>query len=71
VVKESENNVTFWVEDDGKGFEIEKIRVNKSIKRGLGLTIMEERVKLLGGSMDLWSEKDRGTRLTFLVPIKT
>ncbi len=71
VVKESENNVTFWVKDDGKGFEIEKISVNKSIKRGLGLTTMEERVKLLGGSMDLWSEKNKGTRLTFLVPIKT
>jgi signal transduction histidine kinase len=31
---------------------------------------MEERVRLLGGSMDIWSRKGKGTRLTFSVPIK-
>ncbi len=69
VVKEFKDTLTLAVEDDGNGFEVKKGKKGKSTKRGLGLTAMEERVRLLGGSMDIWSRKGKGTRLTFSVPI--
>jgi signal transduction histidine kinase len=70
VVKEFKDTLTLAVEDDGNGFEVEKVKEGRSTKGGLGLTSMEERVRLLGGSMDIWSRKGKGTRLTFSVPIK-
>jgi PAS domain S-box-containing protein len=58
--------VSFIIEDDGQGFEPHKVAGEK---KTLGLLAMGERVKILGGSFDLWSEKDRGTRITFTIPI--
>jgi signal transduction histidine kinase len=30
---------------------------------------MEERVKILGGSFELWSQENQGTRISFNIPI--
>jgi signal transduction histidine kinase len=30
---------------------------------------MEERVKILGGSFKLWSQENRGTRISFAIPV--
>ncbi len=70
LVKELKDTVTLSVEDDGKGFEVEEIKGKNLSQRGLGLTGMEERIKLLGGKMEIWSEKDKGTRLIFSVPVR-
>jgi signal transduction histidine kinase len=40
----------------------------KNPERGLGLVAMEERVKLLGGSFSISSEKGSGTRISFSIP---
>jgi PAS domain S-box-containing protein len=58
--------VSFAIEDDGQGFEPHQVAGEK---KTLGLLAMKERVKILGGSFDLWSEKDRGTRISFTIPI--
>ena len=55
--------------DDGRGFEAEKLRNDTEARRGLGLASMEERVKYLGGSLDLQSAPGRGTRVTVRVPL--
>ena len=49
------------VENDGKGFE----QPNKSNEKGehIGLTIMKERAKHLGGDLDLESDPEEGTRI--------
>jgi len=49
------------VENDGKGFE----QPNKSNDKGehIGLTIMKERAKHLGGELDLESDPEEGTRI--------
>ncbi|MFX1236607.1 MAG: ATP-binding protein [Promethearchaeota archaeon] len=36
--------------------------------RGMGLAIMAEKMKQLGGSFSIHSEKDKGTRVTLIVP---
>lgn len=57
--------ISLIIEDDGKGFDSAQILNDK---RTLGLLAMEERIKILGGSYTLWSEKNRGTRVSFTVP---
>jgi signal transduction histidine kinase len=65
-IKRGEQGVSFGVADDGLGFERQKVVPEK---KNLGLLAMEERVKMLGGSFELWSQKDRGTRISFTIPI--
>ena len=56
--------VTMSVQDDGAGFDPETPRENR-----FGLISMRERVRLLGGNLEIKSEKGGGTRLTFRIPL--
>jgi signal transduction histidine kinase len=58
------------VEDNGNGFDAEYVRAQASTEKGLGLAAMDERVRMLGGSLEIWSEKGTGTRITFTVPVE-
>lgn len=69
VVREQQGCVLFRVEDNGKGFNIQEAWGREFRKRGLGLAAMHERIRMLGGSIDMWSEAGAGTRITFTVPI--
>lgn len=64
-VKRDGQKVSFMIEDDGLGFD----RHLHAEKKTLGLITMEERVKILGGSFDLWSQKNQGARISFTIPI--
>jgi len=59
IVVWQQNKVMMLVEDDGCGFEYEKVRRN--ISTCPGLIGMEERVAVLGGSLKIESELHRGT----------
>ena len=69
VVQRQDSKVTFSVEDDGKGFDSKEIAVKDAFERGLGLATMDERVRMIGGNLDLWSQEGRGTRITFSIPV--
>ena len=69
-IKEHEDEVSFSVEDDGIGFDARWAATVNPDERGLGLAIIEERVRMLGGSLEIWSEKGKGTRITFRVPLE-
>jgi PAS domain S-box-containing protein len=68
-VKRKGEGVSFRLEDNGKGFNVPQILASDSRKRGLGLAAMEERVRMLGGSLEMWSEPGVGSRISFFVPI--
>ena len=55
--------------DNGCGFDVQERRAGVGAGRGLGLTGMDERVKYLGGSLDLQSAPGRGTRITVQIPL--
>jgi signal transduction histidine kinase len=57
------------LEDDGKGFDLNQVVAKGADERGLGLMTMDERVRMLGGALDIRSQEGRGTRLSFAVPI--
>ncbi len=65
-IKREKQGISFTIEDDGIGFERNKIAREK---KTLGLLAMEERVNILGGSFELRSQEDRGTRISFTIPI--
>lgn len=62
VVKNETDRVRFSVQDDGIGFEPSQVR-------GLGMIGMEERVRRLGGKLDVESHPGRGTVVTAELPL--
>ncbi len=69
VIKRKDSQISFIVEDDGKGFDLTKALTRHALERGLGLSTMEERIRMLKGSLDLWSQEGTGTRIRFTIPI--
>lgn len=64
------NEMFVSVEDDGKGFDREAQLAEPSPANGLGLVGMHERLRMVGGWLDIDSEPGRGTRLVAHVPFK-
>jgi signal transduction histidine kinase len=58
------------VQDNGQGFDVNKALYLEKSKRGLGLTSMEERAKLSGGSFILESNEEGGTVIRASWPLK-
>jgi signal transduction histidine kinase len=59
------SQVHFIIQDNGTGFDPAEVLDAAS---GLGLVAMEERLNMLGGSFEVWSRKQEGTRLFFSIP---
>jgi PAS domain S-box-containing protein len=70
-VGEKDGILSFLIEDDGKGFDLTQVMEKTGPEKGLGLVIMEERIRILGGVFDIWSQKGKGTRISFTVPVDT
>ena len=69
IIKRENQGASFTVEDNGQGFNMEKVLATTAARRGLGLPAMEERVRILGGSLTIWSRENQGTRITFTIPV--
>ena len=67
--KQENGSFSFMVEDNGKGFDMGRLLMKNSVK-GMGLTTMKERVRILGGSLNMWSQEGKGTQITFQIPVK-
>jgi two-component system, NarL family, sensor kinase len=57
--------VRLAVEDDGRGFETSKVPGDR-----LGLIGMRERAEVLGGALEVYSEKGAGSRIEATVPLE-
>ncbi len=53
------------ITDDGKGFDIVRVRESRN---GLGLVSINERVRLAGGTMQITTGLDKGTRVQVRIP---
>jgi PAS domain S-box-containing protein len=59
-----------WViEDNGMGFDLEKILSSEGSKRGLGLSSMRERTELSGGKFMIESTQGKGTTIRASWPL--
>jgi two-component system sensor histidine kinase DegS len=57
------------IEDDGNGFDVNKVRLNMNNNRGFGISMMRERSNLLMGQYKLKSEVGIGTKIYVKIPI--
>jgi signal transduction histidine kinase len=57
------------VVDDGVGFDVETVEGSYSSRGSLGMVNLRERAELLGGTLNIESAPNEGTRITLLVPI--
>lgn len=61
--------VSASVVDNGRGFNLEHVRHSR--ERGLGLFGMQERVGLVGGTFQIASRPDWGTRVAITIPLES
>jgi two-component system sensor histidine kinase DegS len=60
-----ENSIKVSVDDDGRGFEIEKL----DHSNGMGLKVIRDRIEMVGGNLDISSAPGQGTRVTIELPV--
>lgn len=65
----SENILSIVIDDNGKGFDPNKVKNVKNGDGGMGMTFMRERIKYIDGRLFLNSEIGKGTRVTLNIPI--
>jgi len=69
-VRSSPTTVSVSIQDDGKGIDGNKIAPAKISERGLGITAMHERARMLGATLDISSTKGSGTKVSLTAPIQ-
>lgn len=69
IARKQDDHVYFLVEDNGTGFNVAQVLAREEPERGMGLFAMEERVRMLEGSFNLWSQEGVGTRISFTLPL--
>lgn len=67
-IRKEAGRTIFRVEDNGEGFDVQEAISKDPGEKGLGLNTMSQRARMLGGSLDIWSQKGVGTRITLAVP---
>jgi len=58
-----DSKLVLSIEDDGNGFDIEKMSCDEVREHGIGLLGMRERFASAGADFQVYSEKDKGTKL--------
>ncbi|MFP4975382.1 sensor histidine kinase [Paenibacillus sp. CN-4] len=56
------------VNDNGRGFNVEKMRREQNSRESFGLVGMKERVELLEGRMEIESAENQGTKIIIHIP---
>lgn len=67
-VAETSGSIELGIRDDGRGFDLEAARHRAARGGSIGLLSMEERVTLMGGSFEIVSRPDAGTRIHATIP---
>ena len=63
-------NIILRIEDNGKGFDVQKRLATLSEEKRMGIRSMEQRAKLLQGEMEIQSKLMQGTKIFIVFPYK-
>ncbi|KAB1067165.1 histidine kinase [Tamlana haliotis] len=66
----SKDILSIVIDDNGKGFDPNKVKNVKNGDGGMGMTFMRERIKYIDGRFFINSEIGKGTRVTLNIPLK-
>ena len=64
------NHVRIVVQDEGAGFELAEVEGDHSTASGLGLFGIRERIRHLGGRLEIVSTPGDGTHVTLVAPLR-
>lgn len=64
-IRKIDNILFFSIEDNGKGFTLDKI------KKGIGLKNIKERAENINGQFEIFSEISKGTKVTITINLAT
>jgi PAS domain S-box-containing protein len=68
-VKEDDGLISLMIEDNGAGFDPAQVLARRAPGRGLGLAALDERARMLGGTLEILSQPGAGTRMTCVIPV--
>jgi PAS domain S-box-containing protein len=68
-VRREDGLVFIVLEDNGVGFDMNLVTSRRKGDRGLGLAALNERVRMLGGSLEIRSQPGAGVRVTCVIPV--
>jgi len=68
-VRKREEDLEICVEDDGVGFDVERVRVRVGSEGGFGLFSIRERLDVIGGSFEMRASPGAGSRATLRAPL--
>ncbi|MGQ0740424.1 MAG: sensor histidine kinase [Bacteroidota bacterium] len=64
----ADNIFVMQIEDNGKGFDVEKVKSSLSSTKGVGLKSMFNRAKMIGADINVTSAVNIGTRIIVTLP---
>ncbi len=67
-LKQKDSKVCVFIEDDGKGFDVEEVVKREDPDSGVGLLGIRERIASLKGSLSVQSHPGQGTQLYIEIP---
>jgi PAS domain S-box-containing protein len=62
------DQIKLTIQDDGRGFDVQEALHRHVDGQGVGLRSMQERIKAVGGRMEITSQPGHGTTITFWCP---
>jgi PAS domain S-box-containing protein len=68
-VQEHNSLISLMIEDNGAGFDPAQVLTRRATGRGLGLAALDERARMLGGTLEIRSQSGAGTRMTCVIPV--
>ncbi len=69
-LRKTDDSIELVVEDNGRGFDLDKAITVENAPRGLGLATMRERTELSGGAFSIESIKGKGTTIRASWPMR-
>jgi PAS domain S-box-containing protein len=68
-IKEHDGLLFLIIEDNGAGFDPAVVLARRATGRGLGLAALDERARMLGGTLEVLSQPGAGTRMSCVIPV--
>ncbi|MBC9795531.1 ATP-binding protein [Sinomicrobium weinanense] len=65
----SEEMLSITIDDNGKGFDMDKLSKKNNGASGMGMTFMKERMEYINGRLFIHSVPEEGTRVTLNIPV--
>jgi signal transduction histidine kinase len=68
-VKKRKRELLVTIIDNGRGFDVDRVEKMEKGQKGMGLSTITERVRIMGGKLEIHSKQGDGVHVMFTVPV--